>query len=238
MRVVVYETRHTKLPKREFEVFTRIVERGPKTEYQLIKELDISSGTIHRALGKLVKKGLLKAVPRGKARTGLPIKEYHLTLVGLYAGITLCGEVNKVVERWRSLDPLILGKWRHLTGVVPEAEAVEALKHAAANLYNTLYLDEEDKLITDGPLIQHALRTEFFSYMIDFPHRCSIQKWIEALRSDEELKRHATSFLRQRLWSQQYQLYRAEGVLRGIRGEEFTLDGLSEKVKRKAEEWR
>ncbi|MHA1632506.1 MAG: MarR family transcriptional regulator [Candidatus Freyarchaeota archaeon] len=73
-RVNVYLERRLKLPKREFELFMYIVRRGPKTEYDLKRELGMSGGTIHYVLQRLNKKGLLKAVPRGIARTGKRLK--------------------------------------------------------------------------------------------------------------------------------------------------------------------
>ena len=171
---------------------------------------------------------------RGRARTGKPIKEHRLTLTGLYAAIKLSGDVDRVVEKWKDLDPLIFGKWRLLTGAVPAEEAAEALKRASMHLFTTLYYDEKGKLITDGPILQYALRSHILDHVLTRPIP-SLQKWMEALRLDDGLREFAISYLRQRIFNKQYQACLGEEVLKVLKGlkRELSLEGISENARRK-----
>ena len=70
-----------KLPKTAL-ILGHIAEHGPKTEYDLYRELPrLSHGTIHFCLKKLTDKGGLTLIP-SKKREKRPKKLYNLTFVG------------------------------------------------------------------------------------------------------------------------------------------------------------
>jgi len=127
------------ITKKQLTVLRYIAENGPAIEYQLKKHAEVSSFTAHQAPNILLKKGLLKAKPRGKARTGKTIKVYNITLEGLF-------EVLKEKSAWENIDEIIsfnerllpeyFGFWKTLkrlkiddVGVKLLAYAIEKLRH-------------------------------------------------------------------------------------------------------------
>ncbi|MHA1632507.1 MAG: hypothetical protein ACTSXC_06870 [Candidatus Freyarchaeota archaeon] len=95
-----------------------------------------------------------------------------MALTGLYVAIANSDfdDVNRVVEKWKDLDPLILGKWKLITDRVPDDEAVRALKRASTYLFTTLYYDEKGELIMDGPLLQYTLGSSILDYIFSWAH--------------------------------------------------------------------
>lgn len=237
MRVEVLRERELKLTETEVQIFRHIVENGPKNEYQLKVDLGMSGGTIHYVLERLNKKGLLKPAVCGTARTGKQIKTYRLTHIGLYAALLHC-RVEKIVEKWSELEPTIFGSWKEIVKIIPEDEAINALKRAATYLFTTLYYDENGDLITDGPILQYALRSEFFEHIVNRQIPI-LEKWMEAIKSCENLRESAISYLKQWLNRNQYRLYLVEEAMEVLKGakQKINLEEVDAKIKHKLEEW-
>lgn len=135
------KTARKSLSRKQAEVLEHIVKSGPRTEYSISKELHLSTGTLHYTLEELEKKQLLRVEFKGKARTGLTIKEYHLTVRGVAVTLGLTStreEVDAAAERWGSLIPLVLGKWDYL-----KEKAGEGKVHSRLDITTKAFLSPE-----------------------------------------------------------------------------------------------
>lgn len=177
-----------------------IAENGAATGYNLLNQGPLNSCTAYKAPKSLVKKGMLRLEEKGKTRAGLRKKEYHLTLLGLCTALRLGGfwdKVDEVVERWKYLDLIVLGKWKHLAKTVPREDLLLSLQEATKFICEFPLFDESGKRTADGPIIQVYFRTRFFSWIFDPLLRSDSQgKWIDAVRSDAELKDWVTGRLK------------------------------------------
>lgn len=125
---------------KQLEVLCWIAKNGPATEYELTKhagEIKVSSFTAHQAPNRLAEKGLLKAEPRGKARTGKTIKVYGLTVEGFL-------EVLKEKQAWANIDKIIssneqllpgyFGLWKKFIEMKVDDVAVKLLAYVVERL--------------------------------------------------------------------------------------------------------
>jgi len=106
-----------KLTEKQLAILKWIAENGATTEYQLTKqkEIGISDFTAHQAPNLLVKKGLLKSEPKGKARTGKTIKTYQLTIEGLFEVLketSVWGHIDNIISVNEQLLPEYFGLWK------------------------------------------------------------------------------------------------------------------------------
>ena len=187
--------RRRELPGRQTEILEHIIKNDAKTEYRLGKELPLSTGTIHYVLQELEKKKLLRVKPKGKARTGRAIKEFHPTVRGIVTGLNLTDtreEVDAIAERWGALIPLVLGKWDYLKEKVREDTAYPQLDIATkaflspefADFYSIWsFVDLTGIFPTDDS--ENVFTCLFYDLnKIVKEHN----GWIEALKGDPEIK--------------------------------------------------
>lgn len=169
--------------KMQQEILHYIAENGPATEYQLLKNANVSSFTAHQAPKILLKKGLLKAEPKGKARTGRTIKLYSLTFAGLFtvlskAEITWEDRCN-IIERQADMLPLVFSKWRHFISCgLRKEELLNALSFIRSQL----------SALT--PSVDTAMRA-FFLYVFNATPPHERVRWLKALRDDPDLLKWA-----------------------------------------------
>ena len=79
----------TDLPEKQFSVIKWLVENGGGSEYDIGKNVNVSSFVAHQAPKALLTKGLLRFEPRGKARTGRIIRVYYPTFKGFLVYFSL-----------------------------------------------------------------------------------------------------------------------------------------------------
>jgi len=107
-----------KQPKKRARVLAHVATQGPRTEYQLYNELEMSRGTIHYALKKLAEEALLRPVPRRKEGAAPEAIQFHLTTLGLLTALTTgrtLERLQKIVEVWPEVCPRILLNWKQLS---------------------------------------------------------------------------------------------------------------------------
>lgn len=98
------------IPKTQL-ILSHLAEQGPKTEYDLYKQLPkLSHGTIHFCLNKLAKDGAITYV-QTEQKNKQTKKQYYLTFLGTvtYVASTLYWQTMKLTdsqidERWKRFD--------------------------------------------------------------------------------------------------------------------------------------
>jgi hypothetical protein len=181
------------ISEKQLAVLRWIAENGSTTEYELTKhlrEIGISSFIAHQAPRVLAEKRLLKAEPKGKARTGKTIKQYQLTLKGLFTLVLAEGRqinLNKVIKKWRHLLPLVFEKWDYLVSAGLESELVAAVEWLA------MWGAQQGGDVTGIMLME-----QLFNYIFHLQTPKIKVKWIKAIRGDKDLRRWAVATMK--LW--------------------------------------
>jgi len=181
------------ISEKQLAVLKWIAENGPTTEYELTKhlrEIGISSFIAHQAPSALAQKGLLKAEPKGKARTGKTIKQYQLTLKGLFTLVLTAGRqinLKKAIKEWRHLLPLVFEKWDYLVSAGLESELVAAFEWLAKWSFQW-----------GGDVTDLMLMEQLFNYIFHLQTPKVKVKWIKVIRGDKDLRRWAVATMK--LW--------------------------------------
>jgi len=180
------------ISEKQLAVLRWIAENGPTTEYELTKhlrEIKISSFIAHQAPTVLAEKKLLKAEPKGKARTGKMIKQFQLTLKGVLAMVSMeCRRsgLRRVTEKWKHLLPLVFRRWDYFVSVGLEEDLRRAFEWLAK------------WSVQWGDVTEMMLMEQLFNYIFQLQTPKAKVKWIRAIRGDQELRRWAVSTMK--LW--------------------------------------
>lgn len=200
MPLIGWET--VQLSKRELEVLQYIASKGPRIEYKLQCELpELSRGTLHGVLERLRgKKKLLKPVPKGKARTGKTIKEYHLMALGiaaLFANNPSYKPKNMLefAERWRKILPLTLGKWELFSDMSVENVAKERFIIASDETLRGRMILPHESYYAESFDPEKAFNHNFYHPTLYVGDEEEQRKWVSALGTDIELKTYMAEIL-------------------------------------------
>ena len=132
-------------------ILSLLAEQGPKTEYDLYKQLPkLSHGTIHFCLNKLTHNGAITYVQTQHKKKQTK-KQYHLTFIGTITHVastlywqTLNLTDNQIEERWKNFDE------------VEQEEIIEFLARQG-KLLNYAVFEESHWLFDHYPGIARAL---------------------------------------------------------------------------------
>lgn len=187
--------------ERRTQVLLILAERGPLNPFQIAKELNIRYSVAHSTCGALGHAGFIKLHEKRLNEKGVIAKVYGLTLIGLsyvlVSRSTWTNNEDEIVEKWKNLDSLVLGKWDYLASKVPKNEMVKALKLAMQSAYEWIIIEKGER-VGDGPRVQEILRKEFFYPGLFFGlNTYSTKRWIEAVIGDFDLKQWMGAWLRE-----------------------------------------
>jgi len=191
---------------KQAEVLRYIALHGATTEYEQIKlqkennkdALSLSKGTLHLALTELEKKQLLTIKPMGRARTGRTIKEYNLNVRGVASAINIIDtidtrkDVEKIAERWGSLIPLVLGKWRYLGGKLREGKLHDRLDLTVRAFLSPEFIDQYSiwYFVDLGPAYP-PMGDEYLFTCLFYDLNIIVMEpsgWVEAIKDDGEIR--------------------------------------------------
>jgi hypothetical protein len=187
--------------KRRTRILHALAIHGPlnayKTWTKLVKEETATQPTIRADLEELLQKGFVKNVDTNqKARGGRPSKHYDLSLLGLaellygLPGSELtAGFIGHVAKKYRDVMPLIFDAWPSIVEAGVEDIARRQLSlHCLeiSDMAREWFL--ENGMTGEPPQkLQHLLARYFLRPLAPrFPER---QRWIEALRGCETLRK-------------------------------------------------
>lgn len=206
--------------ERREQVLAILAEKGPLNKYQIAHILKIRYSVAHSTCKALENASYIKMLEEkvtGKARIA---KVYGLTLLGLSAALSSRDVWTQreitIIETWKHLDSLILGKWTYLATKIPKSELEQILRSSMQSVTEELGIDEEGKRIGEGPMIQDTLRETFFQAISFRLGLFSTDKWIDAVRSDSDLKEWVRTWLEGEAVSLQYDLSNVKKTLRKI----------------------
>jgi len=206
--------------KRREQVLTVLAEKGPLNKYQIARTLNIRYSVAHSTCKAFENASYIKMLEErvtGKARIA---KIYGLTLLGLSTVLSSqnvwAGREIAIIETWKHLDPLILGKWTYLATKIPKNELEQVLRSAMQSVTETLGIDEGGKRIGEGPMIQDILRETFFQAISFRLGLFSTDKWIDAVRSDPDLREWVRTWLEGEAASLEDELSNLKKIMRKI----------------------
>jgi len=189
------------MPESYKKVLLHIAQEGPKTKYQIEKETRLSHATVHEAIYVLSNYGQIEGKTVGTTRVGLPKTQYSLTPRGLIEAILEVEDMGKIIQKWKHIEPVIIGKWNELVEKIGKKNAEKIIIHASS------YLD----WITAGSNVEtfreHAIELFFREYAYElFETKTSnpsakqeLENLITALKTDEQLKHYARKYIAERM---------------------------------------
>ncbi|MEM2189693.1 MAG: MarR family winged helix-turn-helix transcriptional regulator [Nitrososphaerota archaeon] len=214
------------LTKNEEKVLKFIAVNGETSAYQASKALKIRYSNAHVAFKSLERKNLIMQSRTLINIKGAPIKTYTLTRAGALAAIMM-GWRGEGAEKHAELEPLVFGKWTHLKRFIPDAELSAALQEAISDFIPELQ-QRLAELIQGFKILFVSSFLHLSFYSVPFnplgKYKFSCEKWVEAMRSDPELKNWAKEFFT--LKKNQFMVRASifDAVLRGLEGQKVSFD--------------
>jgi len=194
------------LPESHRKILLHVAERGPQNKYRIEKETKLNHATVHKAVKNLSHMKLLQGKKVGKARTGRAKIEYKPTFLGLLYAIELSDirrNLNKIIEKWRHLEPLILAKLDQIKQKVGDKPFEDFME--AVILYAARQVSKGEDPIKDfreRAIIWWLDWLGGIHYLMYLPKEKlelekkygqtveqTLEKWITVLREDPQLKK-------------------------------------------------
>jgi len=187
-------------------VIETLGKEGPLNIYQIAKKERRSYSVIFRAVKRLEGISVLKMTEERKNEKGVTSKIYELTLLAIPYVVSK-DNVERVMEKWQNLDPLILGKWRHLTTAVDVDAFVKHINAARIQLSWVAGSKNEEEI---RRCFRDAIYEPFFTYGVHYRKGKAIpssvpnaKKWIKTFKADKEIKEDVLDFLSRRIEKQE-----------------------------------
>jgi predicted transcriptional regulator len=211
------------LTTRMEEVLCFLAENGPANTYQIHKGLNIEYSVAYMAVKSLQTLGFIKLEGKGQGQKGATTLIYGLTLKGLIKAIfsrNNLENLDKILDRWKHLAPLIFGKWIYFKKMQLQDDIIEFLCDRRTILEN-LQIPYTGKEEIPSDKVAEII---FMSYLAEWIFRKRLvenrDKWIRAFREDEELRNWMISELEKEEKKYQYLMQIAIenlGLLRGLK---------------------
>ncbi len=184
------------LPSRWKEILVILMNEGSSNRYEITKALSgvQTYSTVHKAAKHLVDDGLISSVRRSKARTGLSVETYDLTVPGLAFALSyLSGKAkwDHIVRKHKNSLPEVFGRWEHFVKEGGEELAKKSLKESIG-----IFWDEYDW--EAGCTNEQAAKKISESFIITPEGELTqeeLSKWYRILAKDKQLRSWAAGLI-------------------------------------------
>lgn len=180
-------------------------------QYKIAKRTKLSHSRVHDNLKLLQKWGLVKSKKIGQARTGLPMRSYTLTSMGLIQALDEeqpWQKIDEVARKQKEFFPLIFGKWDHFDKAGAKDLLISFFKKAIERrgagapwpfseiCYGIPGIPDDVRGLTELKITTETLWPPWLT-SIDSGNKLK-QKiiWIKALSSDPELAQNVEGILK------------------------------------------
>jgi len=183
-----------------------IASAGPSIGYKVFKGTPLKRSLAYKYLKEMEEGGWLRTEIVGKTNAGLDKKAYGLTVLGLCHAFRRAPYEawDILIERWSSLMPLVLGKWRHFSEVGVEDLAHWRLERACLALtgrwmptHSSGWMAPKSRerlnfKLSDEELVIYYFYDPWITYERNDPFRENLsdekmQRWLKACTSDSEI---------------------------------------------------
>jgi len=221
------------------QILCFLAKNGPTNIYQVSKGTRITYSTTHKFINEIETLKLIKLERVERSQKGGEAKVYGLTLLGLcwaFGSQELFKGLDSIIAKWKHLDPLLLGNWKHLVSIGPYEEAVEALKGATESICRFAQWGayEVGAVMKDEDL-QIPLWNEFSGRLIGVFSDHHRERWIEAIRSVPILNDWHKELCQKSLLHNQSLVHWDSEVLRALKGEKVDFKDATEQLERSFE---
>jgi predicted transcriptional regulator len=182
------------------------LEEGAKNKYEIAKKTGLSHSRVHESVRMLKNFGLVKGEETGKARTGLPIVSYSLTLKGLLEALVPQEElweltkIKKIATNHQQLLPLVFGEWGYFSQAKVEQILANHLRWAMENEYREYPLGKWSPTTEEEPIMDRITFDTLFPYPIYIIHESKeqVNVWLNALANNSRIGRWVTKKIEER----------------------------------------
>jgi len=171
------------------KILHSIAVNGESTQYELKALTDLTYAPIHKAVKILLASKLIHETRQEPFRGPYPKRFFGLTIKGLALDLLLTAkipqDVDKIAEKWGSILPLALGKWKYFVDAGLEREFVNAFIWVAKWIFRWGY--DTEYFATERFLHYICVKTDGDTKV----------KWLRALRGDPELRQWAAEEMKE-----------------------------------------
>jgi hypothetical protein len=230
-----------KFPEKWSAILLFLMNKGPANKFKIWESLladkiwdspKTGYSTVHKAVDRLEEMGMLYTVGERKARTGLTVKTYKLTVPGLTFAMLSWKDKSSwtdICKHYRDLLPKVFEKWRHFV-----AEGAEELaKKSLLGAFDIFWRDYDWESEYRDADEMNAKATEKISGLFIMTPRGELtqeelSRWYAVLGKNKELRSWAVDYLKVVISSEIDQLDGWIHVLEGLGG--AYLQGLIKKL--------
>jgi hypothetical protein len=204
---------------------------GPSSKWQLAKELHLHYGNTWKAVNQMLSEKLIKVVETRPARARasgtnkkIEVEYYDLTLLGFLGALRVVkvkpenkALIVSVIKKQSHLH-LLFAKWNTLRQQIPESELFPALSRAVSSIcYQWRFHPSDRQVNEDLPnyFTEQMLLMVLTAEKRDKPF-WSIDKWLEAIHQDKELKRYVETRIKESIRKDRETLEYREELLRKL----------------------
>jgi predicted transcriptional regulator len=189
------------------EVLCFLAKNGPANTYQIHKGLNIEYSVAYMAVKSLQGLGFIKLEGRGQGQKGATTLIYGLTLKGLIKAIFSRNNfenLDNIFDRWKHLAPLIFGKWIYFKKMQLRDDIIEFLCDRRI-IWENLQISYRGKdEISSDKIAEDFFMSDLASWIFRKRLVGNRDKWLRALRGDEELRKWMISYLEMEVKKHQY----------------------------------
>jgi hypothetical protein len=182
------------IPKTYGKVLLQIAKEGPQTKYEIETVTKVNHASVHEAIRYFLKVGELEGEKIGITRVGLPKTNYKLTFSGLCRALITAEkqDYDKIIHKWRHLEPLLLGKWEYLKEKVGKTEAELFFFRFGRLVLEIGPPDEEMIEVYREDIVMEILDPNpFLNANPDSDELDKLGKWVKVFQEDSDLKQRA-----------------------------------------------
>jgi len=166
------------------KVLCSIAEDGEATQYELRSATGLNYASVHAAIEQFLAWQLIEETRREAGPGPTPKRFFGLTLKGLAFAFrwnekNLSKHMDKVAEKWGSIFPLALGKWKYFVVAGLEKEFMNAFVFVVKWFLEWGY--DTENFATE----------QFWYFIFQMTAGAAKVKWLKALRGDSELRQWA-----------------------------------------------
>jgi hypothetical protein len=149
----------------------------------------------------------------GTTRVGLPKILYKLTFFGLCMALKYAesNDYERIIQKWRHLDPVLLGRWEYFKQKVGRLEAELFVQLSVSNMRLTIdrqkawewFKDEAIwglfKHYEEGSKRENPEFERNYERLHGQSPKQDFEKWMEAFQADPQLKKFAMEYIERNL---------------------------------------
>jgi len=179
-------------PRIQRDVLWFLAENGPSSPYDVARREGLNRSSVSKALERLRKDGRVLVVKRRRAKSGVKVRIYDLSIHGLIEVLKSCKDRDKaklIIDNNKEKLPLIFGKWDLFRDKNVEDIAFKILKNFTYSGW--VGVPFKSKIGTPSYEKEYAEYFQYSFYLLacDILSREEFDRWLVVIAMEEDIIR-------------------------------------------------